>query len=452
MIERTFTPSDQRDFAGLSGDRNPIHLDSRWASTVFPGVVVVHGMHALLWALDGLGIQTRPDTLMVSFLKPILLNEQVQASRSGDTVTIAVRGEPMIVGRLNGSPPNLERSPRPLDPPTDLPDYLGRPEGIVPTLETGAALCALFPRLTETLGAPAVQGLAALSTLVGMHCPGLHSMFSGFSVTFPLESDGLRYHVARYHRRFGRVSIFVRGQGLVGTIEAFSTAPTELVDVVSPHRVDSTLAGHQPLIIGGSSGLGATTAWLLAMRGASPIVTYFGSLKNAERLTSEIIAARGSCQAIRMDIRSPNAGLAALSALPWTGSQMYYFASPRIFRRRVELYQAQDLSDFVRVYVDGFYECVRGLTALCQGRSLTVFYPSSVAVERPPADLIEYAFAKHIGELLCDRMRGKFPQVNIVVERLPRVATRQTQTILKLPALSAEAAMLPIIRTVQGNV
>jgi hypothetical protein len=34
---------------------------------------------------------------------------------------------------------------------------------------------------------------------------------------------------------------------------------------------------------------------------------------------------------------------------------------PRIFRRRIEPYQADDLRDFLNVFVDGFYETVRGL-------------------------------------------------------------------------------------------
>lgn len=451
MIERTFTLSDQHDFAHLSGDRNPLHLDPKWAGTVFPGAVVVHGMHALLWALDRLGDKARPQTLTVSFLKPILLDEQVQASRVGGSITIAVRGEPVVVGRLNAPPPDVEPAAPTPEQPLDIPAYLGAPQGIIPALENGSALCALFPSVAAALGARAVQGLAALSTLVGMHCPGLHSMFSGFAIAFSPTSEGLHYHVARYDRRFGRVSMFVRGQGLVGTVDAFSTATVATFDAVPRRRVDDTLAGQHPLIIGGSSGLGATTAWLLAMRGASPVVTYAASQTDAERLASDIIAAGGSCRTIHLDIHSPDAGWSALNGLSWVGSQAYYFASPRIFRRRIELYQARDMDDFVRVYVNGFYECIRGLMALCKGRPLTVFYPSSVAVEHPPADLLEYAFAKQIGEMLCDQLAAKFRDLNIVVERLPRIATRQTQTILKVPAVSAEEAMLPVIRTMHGS-
>src|SRR5690606_23660097 len=54
MNDRTFTFDDQRRFAELSGDRNPLHLDEAWASTVFPGAVLVHGIHALLWGLEAI--------------------------------------------------------------------------------------------------------------------------------------------------------------------------------------------------------------------------------------------------------------------------------------------------------------------------------------------------------------------------------------------------------------
>ena len=82
---------------------------------------------------------------------------------------------------------------------------------------------------------------------------------------------------------------------------------------------------------------------------------------------------------------------------------------------------------------------------------LTIFYPSSVAVEESATDLLEYAMAKTIGERLCARMEQKIDGLKIVVIRLPRIATRQTETFLKVKSDPPEAAMLPIIRAVQST-
>jgi hypothetical protein len=82
-------------------------------------------------------------------------------------------------------------------------------------------------------------------------------------------------------------------------------------------------------------------------------------------------------------------------------------------------------------------------------RQLTVFYPSSEAVDASASDLFEYALAKLAGEQICARMEKTISGLKIVVNRLPRIATRQTETFLKVKADTPEAIMLPIIRNVQ---
>jgi len=102
------------------------------------------------------------------------------------------------------------------------------------------------------------------------------------------------------------------------------------------------------------------------------------------------------------------------------------------------------------VFVDGFYEMVRGLTSM-ESRPLTIFYPSSVVVDEPPSDLLEYALAKTIGERLCAQLQKGIGGLKIVVARLPRIATRQTETFIKVKSNTPEATMLPIIRDVQST-
>jgi hypothetical protein len=48
-------------------------------------------------------------------------------------------------------------------------------------------------------------------------------------------------------------------------------------------------------------------------------------------------------------------------------------------------------------------------------------------------------------------MEKKMPQLKIVVARLPRTATRQTETFLKVKSETSEAIMLPLIRTMQSH-
>ena len=52
LASRTFTEADQIQFAEVSGDRNPMHLDAIKARRTQAGLPVVHGVHLVLWALD----------------------------------------------------------------------------------------------------------------------------------------------------------------------------------------------------------------------------------------------------------------------------------------------------------------------------------------------------------------------------------------------------------------
>ncbi len=49
---RRFGLNDQRAFADLSGDHNPMHLDVQGARRLLLGSVAVHGIHLVLWALE----------------------------------------------------------------------------------------------------------------------------------------------------------------------------------------------------------------------------------------------------------------------------------------------------------------------------------------------------------------------------------------------------------------
>src|SRR5437879_962428 len=52
LSSRRFTFEDQLEFAEISGDWNPMHVDPIAARRTIYGGVVVHGIHSLLWALE----------------------------------------------------------------------------------------------------------------------------------------------------------------------------------------------------------------------------------------------------------------------------------------------------------------------------------------------------------------------------------------------------------------
>ena len=79
------------------------------------------------------------------------------------------------------------------------------------------------------------------------------------------------------------------------------------------------------------------------------------------------------------------------------------------------------------------------------------FYPSSVAVVDRPGDMTEYAMAKSAGEILCADLERSDKRFRILVERLPRMLTDQTATVIPAKAMSPVEVMLPIVRCVEGK-
>ncbi len=315
------------------------------------------------------------------------------------------------------------------------------------------SLTTRFAALAASLGGDRVIGLAAISTLVGMDCPGLHSMLSKIAVRTDSTVDRgeLAFRVRKFHEPMGLVEMDVKGMGISGAVWAFTArepAPAVSDDALRAMVSLNEFRSQRPLVVGATSGLGYATARLLAAGGADPVVTWHAS--GPDEIVRAVRALGASGAALRLDATAPSQGLADIAASRWDGAQLYYFATPRIFRRRVEPYQKEDFRDFVSVFVDGFGEITRTLASRSSVR-LTVFYPSSVAVEDSSADLPEYADAKAMGEQRCAEMEKKMHGLKIVVARLPRTATRQTATFLKVKSEAAETIMLPLIRRVQSN-
>jgi len=313
-----------------------------------------------------------------------------------------------------------------------------------------AASC--FPCATKWLGARRIAALAATSHLVGMVCPGLHSIYGALSVAACSDSsdeDGLAFRVSDMDPRFRSLEQEIVGGGLVGTISAFArTPPVEQASIESLVRVvDPTeFSGSVALIVGGSRGLGELTAKLIAAGGGNVLITWQSGKEDAERVAQEIRAFGGRCETFRYDARMPAAGqLAAMTVIP---THVYYFATPAIFRPPSGILSLERLSEFMAVYVDGFWQLVRTLQGIQP--SLSVYYPSSSAVSERPRGMTEYAMAKAAGEVLCADINTLLFPLRIYVSRLPRLPTDQTATVTPVETANPVDTMINIVRNVQS--
>ncbi len=462
---RSFSPDDQTAFARLSSDWNPMHLDAAFARRTQMGAPVVHGIHTLAWAADAVlrRFPLKVANIRARFLQPLYLNEPAsirireQNDRQIEFEVVAANTVVALI-RLSSEPgksaartaPLAKSAPAPISQPVDVSfEQLASQAGAVATGDGDVR--SHFPALSDSIGVAAVKALLATSQIVGMACPGLHSLFAGLEVNCAADTaqDGaLAYAVKKVDARFRSLQIDVLGSGIAGRLDAFArpAPPTQAgMAEISPRVTGSPFTGQRSLIVGGSRGLGEVTAKIVAAGGGFPVITYRDSRHEAERIAAEILGAGGRCDVLRYDALAPaSEQLSQLGAVDCA----YYFATAKIFQRKSALYEPDKLRTFLNYYADGFFDLCTALVHDGAGK-LAMFYPSTVAIDEGVSATAEYAMAKMAGEVLVKYLNESVTNLQIISRRLPRILTDQTATVGVASADNALDVMLPIVYEVQ---
>jgi acyl dehydratase/NAD(P)-dependent dehydrogenase (short-subunit alcohol dehydrogenase family) len=471
LRRRVFDAADQRWFAEATGDHNPLHADALLARRLLFGAPVVHGIHGLLWAMEAFLAVHRAGVARVAarFVKPIGLDEPVEAvlvdldeeraklriEHDGTalaSIRLDLHGERPQVPGAPEEDRSLEflRVPRPLE--------FHELEGLAGTLEIPAGdqrLAQAFPDVAAAIGCPALAEFGVLSRLVGMECPGLHSLFAGLEVTLDPSGDGdeLEWHVSRTDARVHGVHVTVAGARLRGAIDAFMRPrPVSQLSARDAAAVvaDGEFRAVRALVVGGSRGLGEVTAKLIAAGGGTVVVTWHRGRGDADLVIDDIRSAGGRARALQLDIRAPDEAIETMAAAGSAPTHLFYFASPKISAGRRRPFDTDLFVEFTRYYVTGFARTVASLRTLDDGH-LVAFYPSSVMVGEDGHDLVEYAAAKAAGETAARLLTARVPRLRLVVDRLPRLPTDQTVTLLGDTTEDAVGALLDALRrTVQA--
>jgi NAD(P)-dependent dehydrogenase (short-subunit alcohol dehydrogenase family) len=150
-----------------------------------------------------------------------------------------------------------------------------------------------------------------------------------------------------------------------------------------------------------------------------------------------------------LDVLDATAADLAKAAARFKPTHLYYFATPRIFGRRRDPFDIDLFQRFVSFYVTGFVRVCSAVAA--NSRPLRVFFPSSTALDEGARELVEYSAAKAAGELACRGLDSAAANLQITVERLPRVATGQTASIVRARAADPCTVMLPIVRRLHAS-
>ena len=464
MLPKTFSIDDQRAFAALSGDWNPLHLDPVYARRTVIGRVVVHGIHAALWALDS-WLPGTPEPFAINsfdahFYRAIPVGAEVicsvVSSDRQQTVLelycqdgVAARFDLIRTHKASKPARVIEDEAPDRDTPKDCSlDEVADGSGRLSLLLDLKAASRLFPNLMKHLPVHQIAAVLGSSRLVGMKCPGLHSLFSELHLqaTDAHGSEALSYQVKRVDKRFRRIEIEITTLDLAGSVTTFLRKPPQqqaafeqLKSLVVPRE----FAGQKALVVGGSRGLGEVVAKLLAAGGADVTTTYLQGRDDAARVTTEINAGGGHANHLQFDVLDREADALRLSD-GWWPSHLYYFATPHISATSRQTFSPELFQKFCAYYVDGFCWIFQAL----RGKGLShVFYPSTIFVEETPLDMAEYAAAKAAAETLCAWLEKNNPDVFVLRPRLPRMTTDQTVGLLPIRTLEPAPVLIELLRS-----
>ena len=473
-MDFTLTAADSWAFAQLSGDFNPLHVDPVAARRLQFGGTVCHGMHQVLKALDlavaaGQLAPASIDSLAAVFGAPlhtggtatVIVSHESEPQRA--RLSLSTEGRPLFTLKL-GLACGLPAAPAPRAAEPEPPcapqcpvfpqaDALHSLAASVPLRLNLALAQALFPALAlAPQGLQCIADLLATTRIVGMRCPGQHSIYAELKlrrrpapvVAGAQMADTMTYQVQRCDPRFRSVRLAVSGAMLAGTLDAFFRAPPVvqlgLADLL-PQIPARRFAGQHALVVGGSRGLGELVAKILLAGGARVTLTYARGQADAERIQQEAQACGREAQILCLDAAAPLAramktGLAAAGF-----SHLYHFATPQISKGPAGSWSPALFDLFCRLYLHGFAQLVRAAAPTNGGApALQVLYPSTVFLNTPPRGFAEYCAAKSAGETLCEHLALE-PGIQVHKPRLPRLQTDQNSSFLGVEG----AAPLPLI-------
>lgn len=428
----------QAAFVALSGDANPLHTDELAARRLPFGRVAVHGVHLALLAVDAWAASTgrSPARVRATFRHPVGVGDAIDVEVDGADapeapVRLLVGGRVVAdvrVGAGGVAGVDLRATPPAGEPDVHAwADLAGRAAGLAgSTALTGdpGAIAAHFPHVPPRL----VAALLALTRIVGMRVPGLHSMLSSIDVTVA-DGDDLVYAVDSLDERFSKV-VLCFGGAATGTATAFvRPEPVEPV-VDTAEVVRGEFAGVRGLVVGGSRGLGAAAVQLLAAGGADVRFTFH---RGADEAAAVAAHAPGAA-AFALDVDRVTADLATVVDDGWQPTMLAWFASPPIFVGARGSWSDALHARFHHVYVDAFLTAVDALESPGAGGPTAILWPSSEAVDVEVPGMAEYADAKRSGEAACDALLARRPGLHVDRLRFPRLRTDQTASFVPVDA------------------
>ena len=455
--ETSFNLKKQILFSKLSGDINPIHLDSIGARKSIAGECIVHGMHSFLWAIEHLTIETKYffSSYEINFKRYIPLNLKIYCFWDLLEKKLTIENKEGIVfvivkccGEINY---NLVKDWLPVNNK----DTLKKPiiNDLSKLKKNNKVISAyggeieisklLFPKLLSHVGGNLIYEISIISNIIGMQMPGLNSLFVRCKLSLKKDFNVIpNFKIISLNEQLRFLKIFYQGKNIISEMEAFFTPRTPERIIKNELKYEllnkNLYKNKKVLIIGGSRGIGSYLVHVINLLGGEISFTYKNGFNEAKKLSKEVISnnPNNPVKSFKFDVIKDN----YFDIFKSNYEYLFYFATPKIFGKIGVDFDNLRYQQFEKIYCDKFEDIALNFI---QKGGKNIFYPSSVALDETVKGLEEYKIAKEKGELICSKIKNKY-DVNLLVKRLPRILTDQTLTLLPVKSVNPLDAAIEI--------
>lgn len=459
-------------FALASGDFNPLHINPVAARRYQFGSTVIHGINGLLKALDivaaKIDVPASIKNLKVQFNNPVrhgdvveLRCENIKAGPLRIELFAAGKRTQIIDVELSqvekskaAFKDNLYKKDKKNGNAIEL--SFTESESLSSEVELiwdSKRTKELFPDLVNMLPGYQIAVLLGTTKIVGMKCPGLHSVYGGLKITFDVTNNNcesaLKYTVSKSDSRFSLINISISNNDVQGDIEAlFRPEPVTQPDAKLIGKLIKTdqFKKQHAFIVGGSRGAGEITAKLIAAGGGRTVITYAKGKDDANRVAADIIANGGECDMLMYNVLCP-----VLDTKDLLGNDrithIYYFASPLIEKSDSLIWSEKLFQKFTAFYISGLAGLLEVFVKTPEYRKngVVIFIPSTIYLDEPQSGFAEYIAAKAATEAFIKQFVFKYPAFKFLSPRLPRMMTDQTSGVANDKPLHAAEIMLHAI-------
>ena len=462
-----FTFQDQLVFSELSQDFNPMHCDEVLARRLIYGEPVVHGINAMIIALKEWSKSSTEmfsiNKLRCKFTKPIFLNKKIyfEIKNIEDSVKINLIQDDEIKIRVIMSIASANHSNEIIKKHDSLTkkqpnnisfeDLKTYSKSINCSIDAKLAEDYYSKKFIQKIGHKQLAEILSFSRIVGMHSPGLNSIFSELNIhKTEKENKDIYFKVKSVDDRFNLIHIESNGPNFKSDIKAFYR-PMEVkqknIKDIKANLSMNEFKNFRALVIGASRGLGELTAKCLGFGGASMLLTYARGKNDILNVLNDVKKYNSDISITSLDVtKIEDKDFEVIDKFKPT--HIFYYATPFIFSGKKNKFSKEIYHNFRIYYLDAFEIIVKRLVK--HNTNMSILYPSSVAVEENPSDMLEYSQAKKEGEKLCLELIKKYSNIKILCPRLPRLETDQT---VSLSSVKNEdpIQILDIIRTLKNK-